>query len=168
MSKSKFSFKNLLFFIVTLAAAAAAIAGLFLPAVTIGGENDTVNSFIQTLLKELGEEPALFDLSDTWGTITIICGCATAAFSAIVFLIALSKFAKIGKTRNIEMLLSFLALIFGILTLVSAFIYCGNLTKDIPDAIEKFIKSAPDVGIYLIAAGGVVAGIGGFLNKSSK
>lgn len=162
MAKSKKAQGSAIFSILILAFAVVAIVGLFLDYVGTSASG-SVGDWGGSL--NLGYKK-LFDLEETWGTISIIAGVAAAALCALTAIVGLLKSFGGMKTGNIGKLLGLLSLVCGIFAIVAVFVWGGQYSDGLSgDHFSAGITTSPAIGAWLVCVGSV---LGGALGVASK
>ncbi len=162
MAKSKKAQGSAIFSILILAFAVVAIVGLFL---------DYVGTSVSGSIGDWGGSSEvgyikLFDMEETWGTISIIAGVAAAALCALTAIVGLLKSFGVMNTGNVGKLFGLLSLVCGIFAIVAVFVWGGQYSDSIGgDFASITVTTAPAIGAWLVCVGSV---LGGALGVASK
>lgn len=137
-----------------------AIVCLFIP--FIGWHvNDTVGMGIST-----GGTVGLFKLGDAdngWGVMTIVFAIlAVIACVAGTVVVCLKTFAGMNINSLVLMIVAIATAVLGILTLIFAFIFCGQISGNNAYALAAY---SPSVGAWLLTIGAIGNGVFAFLSK---
>lgn len=158
----KLSLANLVCIVVMLAAAIAVIVGLFVNyvGVTVSGGVEGLGSASHT------EYAKLFDMEETWGTISIVAAIAAAVLCVASLAVGLLKAGGMKISSNISLIVGALTVVVAIFAIVAVFVYGGQYSDSIGGSAASIsVKVAPAIGAWLVAIGGFLGGAACIANK---
>ena len=156
-TKKKMRMTNLVCTIVLLATLVGVIIGLFIDYVGITG---SVSSGLVGSGSSHTEYAKLFDMEETWGTLSIIAAIATAVFCALGLVLSVLKNMGGKKFGSLQMIVGVVTVLLAIFAVVCVFIYGSeySASADGGDLIQMSVTVAPAVGAWLLAVCGVING----------
>lgn len=90
----------------------------------------------------------------------------TVAFASLTLILNVLQYFNIVKDNKIKMLISALSIICAIVAFVLVCVFANEASGSIAGLVGA--KSAPAIGAYLLAIGGIVAGLFGFVPVNKK
>lgn len=163
-SKKKMSVSNLVCTIILLATLIGVIVGLFVNYVGITG---SLSSSIVGSGSSHTEYAKLFDMEETWGTLSIIAAIATAVFCAFGFILSLLKSMGGKKFGSIQTIVGIVTVLLAIFAIVCVFVYGGQYSSSVDggDILQVGLTVAPAFGAWLLAVCGVINGVACVMDK---
>lgn len=157
-TKKKMRMTNLVCTIVLLATLVGVIIGLFIDYFGITG---SVSSGLVGSGSSHTEYAKLFDMEETWGTLSIIAAIATAVFCALGLVLSVLKNMGGKKFGSLQMIVGVVTVLLAIFAVVCVFIYGSDYSAsaDGGDLVQMSVTVAPAVGAWLLAVCGVINGV---------
>lgn len=160
-SRKKISMANYICTVIMFVTVIGVIVGLFVDYVGV-----TVSGGIGELSGSHTEFVKLFDMEDTWGTLSIVAAIATAVFCALGFVLSLLKNMGGKRFGSAPMIVGAITVLLAIFAIVCVFVYGGEYSGSVGgNVISAGVKVAPAFGAWLLAACGVISGIASVRDK---